>query len=201
MTLYPAYNLDKNADKIGQLRQSRPIVRWAFEAEEGQLSDVFECGDQFVIALLTDINETEYRPLASMESELQTYAMNRKKAQMIKDDLKGVTSLDEAAKKLNTTVQTAENVTLGGYTFGQAGVEPAAIGAAFATEAGQLSQPVEGNMGVIMLVAGNKVTAEGEFDEANEILQASARFAYLPYQILNWVEEHADVTDNRANFQ
>lgn len=201
MTLYPAYNLDKNADKIGQLQQSRPIVRWAYEANEGDLSDVFECGDQFVIALLSNISEGEYRPMKEVEGELQVRALNRKKAQYIKKELAGVSTLDEAAQKMNTNVQTAQGVTLNAYTFGLAGVEPAAIGTALALNAGELSQPVEGNNGVFMIVAGEKSKAAAEFDEAAEIRQAASRYAYLPYQIINLMEEKSDIVDNRSNFQ
>ena len=201
MTLSPAYNLDKNADKVAQLKASRPIVRWAYEAKEGQISDVFECGDQFVVALLSNVTESEYRPLAEVEGELQGRALNRKKAELIRKDLKGIASLDEAAQKLNTTVQTAEGVTLSGYAFGNAGVEPAVIGTAFATEAGQLSQPVDGNTGVFVLVPGQKNVSENTFDAETEKAQLASRYAYLPYQIINSIEEKANVVDNRSNFQ
>ena len=40
----PVYALNENTDKVNDLKNSRPIVRWAFEAKDGQVSDVFECG-------------------------------------------------------------------------------------------------------------------------------------------------------------
>ena len=41
-----------------------------------------------------------------------------------------------------------------------------------------------------------------EYDAAAEIQQLNMRFAYsLPYQAINLIQEQADVTDNRANFQ
>ena len=40
-----------------------------------------------------------------------------------------------------------------------------------------------------------------EFNVESEKAQLASRFAYLPYQAMQLVEEKAEVTDNRANFQ
>ena len=81
-------------------------------------------------------------------------------------------------------------------------MEPAAIGTAFATAAGELSKPVKGNQGVIVLVPGDVQRAEAEADYAAEIAQLNARTSYsLPYQLINNLEEHAEIVDNRSVFQ
>ena len=201
MNLQPAYALNKNTDKVADLKSSRPIVRWAFEAKEGQVSDVFECGDKFVVALLTEINEDEYRPMKDVQGELTLKATNRKKAALISKEMEGLGSLEEAAQKFNTTVQNAEAVTLSSYRLGNGGSEPAVIGKALAINANTLSRPVEGRNGVYMLVAGDKKTAEAEFNEQTEVQQLNNRYAYLPYQLINMVEEKSEVVDNRYNFQ
>jgi len=199
--MQPAYGLNKNTDKVGDLKSSRPIVRWAFEAKEGQVSDVFECGDKFVVALLTEINEGEYRSMKDVQGELTMKATNRKKAEIIRKEMKGMTSLEEVAQALGISVQNAEGVTLSAYRFGNGGSEPAVIGKALGMSANIVSEPVEGRSGVYMLLAGEKKTAEGNFDEQAEVQQLNNRYAYLPYQIINMVEEKSDVVDNRYNFQ
>ncbi|MBQ4508930.1 MAG: SurA N-terminal domain-containing protein [Paludibacteraceae bacterium] len=201
MNLQPAYALNKNTDKVADLKSSRPIVRWAFEAKEGQVSDVFECGDKFVVALLTEISEDEYRPMKDVQGELTLKATNRKKAALISKEMEGLGSLEEAAQKFNTTVQNAEAVTLSSYRLGNGGSEPAVIGKALAINANTLSRPVEGRNGVYMLVASDKKTAEAEFNEQTEVQQLNNRYAYLPYQLINMVEEKSEVVDNRYNFQ
>ena len=201
MNLQPAYALNKNPDKVADLKSSRPIVRWAFEAKEGQVSDVFECGDKFVVALLTEISEDEYRPMKDVQGELTLKATNRKKAALISKEMEGLGSLEEAAQKFNTTVQNAEAVTLSSYRLGNGGSEPAVIGKALAINANTLSRPVEGRNGVYMLVASDKKTAEAEFNEQTEVQQLNNRYAYLPYQLINMVEEKSEVVDNRYNFQ
>ncbi len=203
MTLYPAYNLDKNADKVSDLKQSRQIVRWAFEAkEEGAISDVFECGDKFVVALLTSIDEDEYRPMEDVEAELRRLATNEKKAEYLKKEVEGMTTLQDIAAKWNTSVQTANGVTLSGYQFGNMGPEYKAMGTAMAIEENKLSDVIEGNQGAIVLMTTKRTAAEGEMNADTEIAQLNQRRAYmLPYQIINLLEKNSEIEDNRSNFQ
>ena len=201
MTLYPAYNLNENSDKVGQLKNSRMIVRWAFEAKEGQVSDVYECGDQFVVALLTDVKDGDYRPLSDVQGELTQMARNDKKAAMITKELAKANSLDEAAKLANTGVQHADNISLTSNRFGNM-TEPAVVGATLALNANELSAPIKGNQGVYVVCAGQKNRLEGELNAEQEISQLNMYTSYsLMYQVMNLLEENAEVTDNRARFQ
>jgi peptidyl-prolyl cis-trans isomerase D len=197
----PQYNLTANTDKVGQLKNSRPIVRWAFEAKEGKVSDVFECGQQFIVAALTEVNDGEYRPMESVRAELTYEATNNAKAEYIKKQLKGVESLEAAAQILNQPVQSAERVSLADSRFGNAGMEPAVIGKALAQGENVLSEPIQGKMGVFMVKTGAKNNLADEMNVEAEKAQLAARYAYLPYQAMQLIEDNADVTDNRANFQ
>ncbi len=202
MTVVPQYNLTATTDKVGQLKASRPIVRWAFEAKEGAVSDVFECGQQFVVAALTEVNDGEYRPLNAVRAELTYEATNNAKAEYIKKELKGVESLEKAAEIMGQQIQHVEHVTLNDSRFGNAGMEPAVIGAAVAQGENVLSEPIQGNMGVFVVKTGVSYKQEGgSFDAESEKAQLASRFAYLPYQAIQLMEDKAEVTDNRANFQ
>lgn len=202
LTIMPAYALSENADKVADLKNSRPIVRWAFEAKEGQVSDVFECGNQFVVAMLTEMRDGEYRTLEDVRAELVMEATNNKKAEYIMAQLDGVTTLAEAAKIFDTEIKTAEGVSLASYRFGVAGVEPSVIGLALAMADNTTSQAIKGNMGVYMLQIGEKQTATGEFNAAQEIQQLDMRVSYsIPYQAITLMESKAKVEDNRSRFQ
>ena len=201
MTVVPQFNLTATTDKVGQLAASRPIVRWAFEAKEGQVSDVFECGQQFIVAALTEVNDGDYRPLEAVRAELTYEATNNAKAEYIKKELKGVESLEAAAQIMGQKVQSVERVSLADSRFGNAGMEPAVIGAAIAQGENALSEPIQGNMGVFVVKTGAANNAEGTFNAESEKAQLSSRFAYLPYQAIQLLEDEAEITDNRANFQ
>ena len=202
LSMTPAYGLNVNADKVNDLKNSRGIVRWAFEAKDGQLSDVFECGDQFIVAALTEVNDGDYRTIDEVRMELTLQATTDKKAEYLMNQLKGVSTLEEAAELFDAEIQTAENVTLASTRLGAAGIEPAVIGAALALENNATSAPVKGNAGVYMVRIGEKVVAEGELNAEQEINNLNMRTSYsVPYQAIALIEENAEVEDNRARFQ
>ena len=202
LSVTPAFGLDANADKINDLKNSRPIVRWAFEATEGQLSDVFECGEQFIVAALTEVNDGDYRSLEEVRMELTMQATSDKKADYLMAQLKDVNTLEAAAELWGAEIQTAENVTLASTRLGAAGIEPAVVGTALALESNATSAPVKGNAGVYMVRIGEKTVAEGELNAEQEISNLNMRTSYtVPYQAMALIEENAEVEDNRARFQ
>jgi len=201
LAVVPQYNLTATTDKVGSLKASRPIVRWAFEAKEGQVSDVFECGQQFIVAALTEANDGDYRPLEAVRPELVYEATNNAKAAYVAKELKGVETLEAAAEKLGQTVQATERVALADNRFGNAGQEAAVIGKTIALGENSLSEPIQGKMGVFVVKTGAANNTNEAFDAESEKAQLASRYAYLPYQVIQLVEDKAEVVDNRANFQ
>ena len=201
LTVVPQYNLTETTDKVGQLKSSRPIVRWAFESKEGAVSDVFECGSQFVVAALTEVNDGDYRSLEDVRAELTYEATNNAKAAYIKKQLKGVENLEAAAEKMGQHVQSVERVSLADSRFGNAGMEPAVIGKTIALGENALSEPIQGNTGVFVVKTGAANELAEEINLEAEKTQLASRYTYLPYQAMQLAEEKADIVDNRANFQ
>lgn len=202
MEIETATNLQKMANKVADLKSSRAIVRWAFNAKEGQVSDVFECGDKYIVAVLTATHDGEYREFEDVQATLRYEALNRKKAEYISKQIADAKTLAEVAEKMGSEVRHIDALTEDSYRFGIEGMEPAAVGTAFATAAGELSKPVKGNQGVIVLVPSDVQRAEAEVDYKAEIASLNARTSYsLPYQLINNLEQNADIVDNRATFQ
>ena len=202
MEIETATNLQKMANKVADLKSSRAIVRWAFNAKEGQVSDVFECGDKYIVAVLTATHDGEYREFEDVQATLRYEAVNRKKAEYISKQIADAKTLAEVAEKMGSEVRHIDALTEDSYRFGIEGMEPAAVGTAFATAAGELSKPVKGNQGVIVLVPSDVQRAEAEVDYKAEIASLNARTSYsLPYQLINNLEQNADIVDNRATFQ
>lgn len=202
MDIETATNLQKMANKVADLKSSRAIVRWAFNAKEGQVSDVFECGDKYIVAVLTATHDGEYREFENVQATLRYEAVNRKKAEYISKQVADAKTLAEVAEKMGSEVRHIDALTEDSYRFGIEGMEPAAVGTAFATAAGELSKPVKGNQGVIVLVPSDVQRTEAEVDYKAEIASMNARTSYsLPYQLINNLEQNADIVDNRATFQ
>lgn len=209
-TLVPAQNLQKNQEQVNGLPQSRRVVRWAFEAKEGDVSDIFECGSNIIVATLKNINESEYRELADVSAELRQELLNEKKAAVLKEQMAGATSLEDLAQKLGAEVMTAEGVRLSSGYFGSAGMEPILVGKAFALKDGEISEPLQGNRGVYVIEPRESKTEDTAFNEQQEIDNLNQRYAYslpqygmysLSERCINWyVDKKLEVVDNRANF-
>lgn len=201
LNIETAYNLVKNTQHVNNLQQSRQIVKWANKAKVGEVSDVFECGNQFVVAVLTEANDGEYRSVSDVQSELRMEILRDKRAEILIKKFQGVESIEKAAELASTEVKTASDINLNSYRFGDAGVEPAAIGTAVNLNAGELSAPVKGQNGVFVIKSESKATTEGEIDIDQQIQQLSMRYAYsVPNQALQLIIDNADITDNRSNF-
>ena len=80
-------------------------------------------------------------------------------------------------------------------------MEPAVIGATLAQGENALSEPIQGKMGVFVVKTGAANNTADELNVEMEKAQLSSRYAYLPYQAMQLIEDKAEVTDNRANFQ
>ena len=102
---------------------------------------------------------------------------------------------------MGQSVQNVERVALGDSRFGNAGMEPAVIGQTLAQGENELSKPIQGNAGVFVVKTGAANNLEAEFNAESEKAQLASRYAYLPYQAIQLMEDKAEVKDNRANFQ
>ena len=200
LNLLTDYKLTKTTENIGTLKEARQIVKWAFTAKEGEISN-FKCDDKYVVALLTKANDNKYRSIDEVKNTLIAEAINDKKAELILRDAKDVQTLEEAAKLFGTEIQTAEHINLSSIQFGNSGPELAVIGTAMTMADNTVSEPIKGNLGVYVIKTGVKVIANNEIDLEAEKKQLTQRSAYMVLQqftrpILN----NAKITDNRINF-
>lgn len=201
-TTVPAHALTENTYKVNNIKSSRDIVKWAFSAEKGQVSDVFECGDQFIIAGLIEINDGEYSPIETVRADLTIQVMNKKKADYITGQIKSVKTLEDAAKLFATEVKTADSISLITPQLGAAGVEPAVIGTALTLTPNTIPKPIVGNNGVYLITVGEKRVSDTPINVEEEIKQLSMYTAYTKSSsAIQLLQEKAEIKDNRARFQ
>jgi len=200
-----ANNLNENTERIAMLPQSRPIVRWAFGANLGNVSDVFDIGDQFVVAVVTEVNRKGNIPLDRVANQIREELIREKKAELmvrnISEKLASSRSLENLARELDVNVREAENVSFASFTFGASGFEPFVIGSAMNIAMNEISQPIKGNSGVFVILPTSEVIGTDEFNAELEIAQMNSRLRHtLPFMILNDIRNNANITDNRAAF-
>jgi len=202
-----AKNIDKNAKSISGISKARNIVFWAYnKAELGDVSEVFEIDDQYVIAVLTNEKEEGTADLVSVKNEIERKVSNEKKAAIIIEKLNAIED-DVLASKLiaygeSAKYQTMADLKLSSNTLtGVVGLAPEAVGVAFSMEPGEVTDPFAIENGVIIIELVNKYDAPEISDyEVYRSQATSKRQSALYYGIDQAVKELADITDDRYKF-
>ncbi len=186
---------------LGPIQSARELVRWAYDAEEGAVSNPIETENFFVIVGLVSINEEGTMAFEQAKSMIYTEAMNAKKAEQIKGSLGSAASLNDAASALGAQVRTADNVNFAqGALPGGLGREMKVMGAAFALEAGEVSSPIEGDRGVYMIEVTAKQPA-GEIDITSIKREESSNMSSrINAGVLQALQKSAGVEDRRAKY-
>jgi peptidyl-prolyl cis-trans isomerase D len=194
----------KESEKtIPGVENSREIIRWAYEASVGDVSEAKELGNKFVVTHLKEIREQGALGLTSesVKARVGAEAFKLKKAEMIKTEMTGASDLNALASKIGKTVQSADNVTFGAYSIAGVGGERKLIGAAFSLEQGQISKPIVDNKGVYVIVVNSIKEAGGTVNIPLAKMQMSRNNeGRADYEVFGAIEDASDVIDNRGKF-
>ena len=219
-----ATDLEKNASKSGYqvqslndlstaehyiagIRGTRDALKWLFEAKQGQVSPLYECGDNdhLLVIALTGIHPQGYRSWddAQVKEILKREVIKDKKAEKLMAKLKGVNSI-AAAQAKGAKVSSVNQITFAAPAFVQAtgSVEPALSGAVAGTAAGKFSKaPVKGNAGVYVFQVLKKAMREGsKYNETLTMQQAAQMNMQLVGNFMQDLILKAKVVDNRYLF-
>ena len=183
------------------MKSTRDALKWIFEAEEGQVSPLYECGenDHLMVVALEKINPAGYRNINSVADMLRMEIMRDKKAAKIMADMKGVSSIDQAKALANAVNDTIKHITFGApaYVGITRASEPVLGGVAGKLELNKLSAPVKGNGAVYVMQVINKENNAEEFDaKAEEATLATMSTRYAS-SFINDLYERANVKDDR----
>ncbi|WP_375436190.1 peptidylprolyl isomerase [uncultured Hymenobacter sp.] len=204
-----AKGLGRGDQAVNSLQGAREIVRWAYgtggkETAVGDVSEVFEIGDQYVVAVLTGQRSKGTADVASLRPELTAAVRNEEKAKQIISKLTGKTgTLEQIAGAYGSAAQvkTADGVVLGSGTIPGLGSEPLAVGKAFGLKPSQKSAPIQGEQGVLIVepVSVQKPAAPSELATVRKQLtdQRVGRADGLIYEA---VKANANIKDERNKF-
>lgn len=195
------YNYDHN---IGGIRGTREALKWAFGAKGGEASGLYECGDSdhLMMVAVSGIIKEGYRPLALVSDDLRQELLRDKKAEKIMADIKaaGATTIDQIKNMANAVNDSVKHVTFSApaYITALRSTEPIVSAFAAASQQGQVSAPLKGESGVIVLqpYASNKIN--DTFDAATEESRTvNTNANVVSSQFVTDLYMKAKVTDNR----
>lgn len=201
-----ADRIPENANQINALTDARPVVRWAFDdkTDLNAVSEPFEVGDQYVIAVLTNKTDKDKVNVADYRNELTTKVRNQLKAEQIIAKLGNATgSFETIAQKYGSgaLVETVPDVNLATGFLRSAGVDPTALGTAFGLKPGKRSKPVVGEGGILVLETPKVTPAPPVADYALYKTQLQQNgSSRTGFNINEAIKDAAKVDDRRAKF-
>jgi len=204
-TVMDRTDLTNSEHNVANLRATREALKWIFDAKEGEVSPLYECGnnDCLLVVAMTKIHEKGYRDWESLKDELRSKVMRDKKFDLQAEKLKDVKSIADAQSK-GARIDTVRQITFAAPVYVQAtsASEPALSGAVAATESGAFSKSVvKGNAGAYVFQVLDQKQREGvTLDEKREESRLRQQAMQAVSNFLQELYLKADITDNRYLF-
>ncbi len=200
-------NVTTSRHNLAGIHSTRDAMKWLFEAKEGEVSKMYECGENgnhLLIVICDKIHRIGYRDLtdAQVKEMVKAEVLREKKAEQILAKIKGVNSI-AAAKGKGAVVSTVNQINFASPVFVQsAGLsEPALSGAVAAAQKGQFSKnPVQGLGGVYQFQVTNRTKNAAKYDEKGQEQKARQKVMQQAGNFMNDLYIKANVVDNRYLF-
>lgn len=192
---------------LAGIRSTRDALKWLFDADEGAVSQMYECGDNgnnLLLVVCDKIHPIGYRGLddPQVKEMVRQEVMRDKKADQLLAKAKGAGSM-AAAKTKGAMVSTVSQVTFAAPVFVQStgASEPALSGAVYATKQGAFgSHPVKGLAGVYRFQVVKRSRNAAKFDEKQQETKLRQKSMQYAANFMNELYIKANVVDNRYLF-
>jgi peptidyl-prolyl cis-trans isomerase D len=198
-------SLKRNDKQVANIENSRSMIRWAYEAEEGAVSEILEFDDVFIVATVKRVQEEGIASLDDVRGNIEREVKKDKKAAYLTTKMSdagtNANTLQAVAEKLETIVKEAKNSTLGAYQITGLGFEPQVQAYATSLPADKISEPIVGKSGVFVIQVKNIIAPSENLNLANEtnLLTRTYR-SRVAYQVYDAIKEASNIKDNRSRF-
>ncbi len=196
-----ADELQESTISIPGLENPRKLVKWAYNSEVGDVSDVFEFENKIVVATLTSIKKDGLKDLEDIRAEVETIVRNQKKSEILIEEISSYSSINEISSNYGSKIKSVQGLNFSSTQVPNLGDQPEFVGATFAVEEGQESEVFASKNAVFVLKVDKVIPAAENSDFSNAknsiINNLKGRSSYQVYQAL---VELFDVKDNRAKF-
>lgn len=204
LTSMPAQMVRELDRNMGGLENSRLVVKWAYKANKGDVSEVFDLGSKFVVAVLKEVKEKGILPLEAVRKQVEFEAIRDKKAERFLADLDGkmkrAGSLSALAAEMKVVVDTAKTTSFAA-PYLPSGRELGLVGMLSVAKTQSLLKPFKGENGVYVaqIWETTSPTFPSDWKDATDQLSNSLK-SRVDYEAFEALKEKADIKDNRANF-
>lgn len=205
-TVQDAKDITTSTHTLVGINATREAMKWLFDAKEGEISPMYECGnnDQLLLVVLDKIHPKGYRSYddPQVKEFLKAEVLRDKKAEQLMSKAKDVKNI-AAAQAKGAKVDTVNQITFAAPVFVMSvgASEPALSGAVAATAKGKFSsRPVKGNAGVYVFEVTGRTMRPGKFDAKTEEQKTRQKALQYAGNFMNELILKANIEDNRYLF-
>jgi peptidyl-prolyl cis-trans isomerase D len=204
--LYDRADLASSEHNIGGIRGTKEALKWVFSAKEGEVSGLYECGDNdhLMVVAVEGINREGYAPIKKVQDLLRSEILRDKKAEKIMADMKaaGAASFAQYKALPNAVSDSVKHVTFSApaYIASLRSSEPLVGAYASVAELNKVSAPVKGTAGVLVMQLYAKDKLNETFDAKEEESSLQGLYQRLSSRISNDLYLKANVKDLRYKF-
>ena len=204
--------IGQNDQRLGSITEARNVIFWLYnKAEDGQVSEVFETDDKYIVAVATGSQEKGTAKLDEVRNEITKKVRDQKKADQIIAKLEslGGSTLEELQEQYGDEARVnSADINLSSMSIPTVGYAPNGIGLAFALEAGEQTAPVKIDNGVLIVSMTEKnMAAELDNYDAYQVSVLNTRRSFkrreapvIDQNIYDVALEFADIVDERYKF-
>lgn len=204
LQLLSAADIKKNDYTVAGLADNRQFVRWVYENKTGDVSEPYEMGDRYIVAVITGASDKGVMSVAQARPTAELFIINEKKAQqIIRTKFKGGNTIEAVAQSAGLTVMRADSVGFAQPFIQNVGNEPKITGAAFNKSLqGKVSEPIAGNTGVFV-IKGERISAVANTNMNTDNLRKQLEMQQKQmggYRSMEALKKAAEIKDNRFDF-
>lgn len=205
-TVQDAKDITTSTHTLVGINATREAMKWLFDAKEGEISPMYECGnnDQLLLVVLDKIHPKGYRSYddPQVKEFLKAEVLRDKKAEQLMAKAKDVKNI-AAAQAKGAKVDAVNQITFAAPVFVMSvgASEPALSGAVAATAKGKFSsRPVKGSAGVYVFEVTGRTMRPGKFDAKTEEQKTRQKALQYAGNFMNELILKANIEDNRYLF-
>lgn len=204
-TLTPRTDFSSAEHYVGGVRSTREALKWIFAAKPGEVSPLYECGenDHLMVVALDKIHEAGYRDVNSVAEMLRSEIRRDKKTDKLMAEMKKYNSIAQVKGMKDAVSDSVKHVTFSApaYISVTRASEPVIGAVASKTAVNQVSAPIKGNAGVYMIQVYAKDKGNEKFDaKQEEATLNNMAVRIVGSQLINDLYQKAKVEDKRYLF-
>jgi len=198
----PVIGIKPLEEQIPGIGAQRQIVKWAFN-EETSAGDIkqFDIDEGYVVVQLNQKRDKGLQSAQQASAKVTPILEKEKKAKALTSQITSA-DINAIASQFGVSVQNVSAVNMENPLIPGAGNEPKVVGAAFALDNGETSEPIVGEKGVFVITLTNRVEApENPSFKAAALRETKQRISKLNganNSVIKALKDSKELEDNRA---